>query len=519
MRSSRLVPLLLLCLTGCNFDQELRDCIAEQICVDESLSVTLHSTANAQPLGSRHLPPAQHRRPVIAWQELPDAVYQVQASLCPTGALSDCAFNDVGSGVVATQFELPIPGVDGLPYVGRYVYRVRACKTNGLQACGRWTPPRYFQAGDPSGPFPGDMTGDGRAEVVVGDPSAHLGAGGLIVFRRDGSDFLADEASVSALSPSAGLGTSVAHAGDVNADGYGDVVVAGAVGTTAYLLLGDGALTPVALPAQGAGFPGSVAAGGDFNGDGYADALVSRLDGLDTRVFVYPGGPDGLEPAPAFTLVPSTDGVFGKAMTALDLNQDGFSEVIVSSAAGRGEVYVFFGRALEGLIGAGITWTDPTDSDFGVGVAGAGDLNGDGYPDALIHASGGTIHVAFGNGTVNAPVRSATPGTVHGAAGGYLDGDGFADLLFFGSSDFAFHPGSGAGLQGPVREGFQSATQHSFAVAGDVDGDGAEDVAVGVMVNSQPRVQVWFSPDQSTETILPPASGTSTFGRSVGSIR
>ncbi|MDQ3263519.1 MAG: VCBS repeat-containing protein [Myxococcota bacterium] len=287
-----------------------------------------------------------------------------------------------------------------------------------------------------------------------------------------------------------------------------------------YQLLGGRPLSPQAFPPQGAGFPGSVAAGGDFNGDGYADALVSKLDGSDTRIFVYPGGPDGLEPAPTFTLLPPTDGVFGKAMTALDLNLDGFSDVIVGSVAGKGEAYVFFGRANEGQLSAGLTWNDPTDSDFGLGVAGTGDLNGDGYPDALIHASGGIFHVVFGGAVLQSPVRSFTPGSILGVAGGYLDGDAFADALFFGNSDFALHSGSTLGLQDPVRVGFQTAIiQHSFAVAGDVDGDGADDVAVGVTVNSAPRVQVWFSPDQDTETISPPTSGTSTFGQSLGSIR
>src|SRR5262245_51813271 len=100
------------------------------------------------------------------------------------------------------------------------------------------------------------------------------------------------------------FGTSVASVGDVNGDGYDDVLVGafrypeiGSIGR-AYLVVGGPTMDAVAdlvipAPPNGAGWFGiSVASAGDFNGDGYPDFIVgAQQAGNEGKAFVFYGGP------------------------------------------------------------------------------------------------------------------------------------------------------------------------------------------------------------------------------------
>ena len=91
-----------------------------------------------------------------------------------------------------------------------------------------------------------------------------------------------------------GAGAFLASAGDVNGDGYADLIVGGAA--AAYLFLGGPAglsAAPSATLAQRAAQSGvRVASAGDVNGDGFADVVIANFD--QATVYVYLGGPSGL---------------------------------------------------------------------------------------------------------------------------------------------------------------------------------------------------------------------------------
>src|SRR5262249_19327079 len=142
---------------------------------------------------------------------------------------------------------------------------------------------------------------------------------------------------------SAQFGMSVASAGDVNGDGYADIIIGAPEAThgqgaegQAYLYYGSAGgiqTTPawVTQPDQGAAQYGySVASAGDVNGDGYSDVVVGAPgEGTGGKAFVYCGSATGLATTPSWTGDPSQAGAgYGTSVsTAGDVNGDGFSDV------------------------------------------------------------------------------------------------------------------------------------------------------------------------------------------------
>src|SRR6185503_14898712 len=159
---------------------------------------------------------------------------------------------------------------------------------------------------------------------------------------------------------------------------------------------------------QGTSEFGAVAGAGDVNGDGYADVIVgaSRYDNGQTdegAAFLFRGSASGIASAnpssPGVQMLESNlqDGVRGYSVAgAGDVNGDGYSDVIVgapyyNSGQGvfEGAAFVFLGSA------SGLTTTSPglgtaqlegnqASGQFGKSVAGAGDVNGDGYADVIV---------------------------------------------------------------------------------------------------------------------------------------
>ncbi len=207
------------------------------------------------------------------------------------------------------------------------------------------------------------------------------------------------------------FGWSVATAGDVNGDGFSDVIV-GAWGYSngqsaegrAYVYLGFAngpSLTPhwTAESNQAQALFGySVAAAGDVNGDGFDDVIVgaSRYDtgGVDGgRAYVYHGSASGLSPTANWTAESNQAGAefATKVSTAGDVNGDGFADVIIGAPffdggqSNEGRVFVYHG-SLSGLNPSPnwIVESDLVGVQFGAAVATAGDVNGDGFADVII---------------------------------------------------------------------------------------------------------------------------------------
>ncbi len=141
-----------------------------------------------------------------------------------------------------------------------------------------------------------DLDRDGKPDVAIG-----AGEGTIFIY-PNGKSGLPDQPALT-LTGSHFFGRSVANAGDVNGDGYGDLIAGQGNdegdGEGALVFLGGpGGVTnkPAAFllnPYIG----GSVAGAGDVNGDGYGDVLVGGGD-LGTASYLFLGGPDGVSATP-----------------------------------------------------------------------------------------------------------------------------------------------------------------------------------------------------------------------------
>ncbi|MCA9753361.1 MAG: FG-GAP repeat protein, partial [Gemmatimonadetes bacterium] len=333
------------------------------------------------------------------------------------------------------------------------------------------------------------------------------------------------------------LGYSVAPAGDVNGDGYSDVL-AGArsfdngqvnEGRAVVWLGGPGG--PAASPDwsvesnQALAFAGaSVASGGDVNGDGYDDVLVgtSSYDGAlqnEGRAQLFLGSAAGLDTAAVWTVDGGQAGAaYGICVAfAGDVNGDGYDDVLVgargwdAAQANAGRVFLYFGAP--GGPATTAAWTaDGTEEDagFGYSVAGAGDVDADGYADVVVGAfwqNGAFVDQGAAFVWRGAPtLPAASPDwTLTGtqqlesfgwsvAPAGDVDGDGYADVIV-GSRHYDGVAGIDAGRARLFRGGAAGLATTaawtaespragalfgwSVAPAGDVDGDGYADVVIG----------------------------------------
>ncbi len=437
----------------------------------------------------------------------------------------------------------------------------------------------------------GDVNGDGYADVILGAPRYFLpdhGGGGAFVF-LGGETGIADGSPATAAArllsdPGAGMfGASVASAGDVNGDGFADVIV-GVPGPwddgAAFVYLGgatgvgDGGPATAAfrldspnVPSHGHEQAGiSVAGVGDVNGDGYADLIVGD-PGYDTSTvskggaFVFLGGALGIKAGNAAAAAArfesdQTEARLGASVSgAGDVNGDGFTDVIVGAPnfdAGQpneGAAFVLLAGETGLADGSAATAmarleSNQADAGFGTIVASAGDLNGDGYADVIVGAPyfdvaltdegaafvflGGAAGVPDGDPSTAAATLATNQAGAHFgwsvAGAGDVNGDTYADVIVGAPEyDSGQGPGNGAafiflGGAGGVpsvtptrrlapRYDTGEALGWSVAGAGDMDGDGYAEVIVGAPFADLRRWQEDSITDAGAAYVLPGGGG------------
>lgn len=136
-------------------------------------------------------------------------------------------------------------------------------------------------------------------------------------------------------------------------------------------------------------FGNAIADCGDLNGDGNDDILVgAHLTNSNTgRVYIYFGGVIMNSAVDLILNGEASNNYFGISVAgAGDVNSDGFQDVIVGAygySSNTGRAYIYFGGYSMDNI-ADVILTGPSTLSFGYSVSSAGDINGDGYSDVIV---------------------------------------------------------------------------------------------------------------------------------------
>lgn len=347
---------------------------------------------------------------------------------------------------------------------------------------------------------PTDINGDGYSDLIIGAPGANNGAGKVYIY-RGGPSGLTPAITISGETGGDAFGTFVSIAGDVNKDGFCDILVGAPVADgsgKAYLFWGSDTLAGNYSAGQadvvfygetsGDQFGSALSTGGDVNGDGYADILIGAwksagggAQGFERgRAYLFYGGAD-VNTSISTALVLSGDvdqGRFGSALDfAGDVNGDGYSDILigasytkVGSNANQGKAYLYLGGQETDFIADMESYGEAAGNYFGYSVAGTGDVNKDGFADFVVGA-----YRAGSNGL-----------TQNGGAYLFLGSetiDSTADLTFHGESSF---------------ESFGYAVDS----AGDINDDGYDDIQIGAprAGNNNGRVSIFLGGENMNTT-------------------
>ncbi|MEL7035671.1 MAG: Ig-like domain-containing protein [Cyanobacteria bacterium J06592_8] len=358
------------------------------------------------------------------------------------------------------------------------------------------------QIGNPVGSA-GDVNGDGFDDAIIGSlgygdtyvvfgSSNGLGASFDLSSLNGNNGFVIDEIS---------RNRSIDSAGDVNGDGFDDIIIApdgyGRYGSPSesYVVFGssngfssrfdlstlDGSNGFTISGIDAGNYSGdSVSSAGDINGDGFDDVIIGGVFGNNFAgvSYVIFGSGSGfaanldissLDGSNGFVIPGIDDSDFAgySVSDAGDVNGDGLDDIIIGalradpdgSRYATGESYVVFGNSngfgasfnLNSLNGSNGFRIDGADQfNYAGSVSHAGDVNGDGFDDVLIS----------GRGTQEGYV-------VFGSDSGFASSIDLADLD--GTNGFIINPSNSSFLFSNL----------SFQGAGDVNGDGFDDVVVG----------------------------------------
>ena len=493
---------------------------------------------DAGPPDASGLPPPPRRIAPLSSSRTGSSTVTLAWEPPPAGTTVEYLVNGLDGSMIARFGGLSSSSVTITSVVpATYLWQVRSTGPGGTGAWSPpwvFVVPRALGAHVVSwGTYP-DITRDGLGDVAVATPVAPSRNAQVVFYPSSPATGLSTTGLVSGLTDPGAAGLAVACAGDVNGDGNVDILVGSPESETTRGIVdvfygsstGLSAAPDLVLRPMGPGerFGAAVASAGDVDGDGYADIVVGAPDA--GVAYVFRGGASGIDPMwrdrlmpPGASIGPSS---FGTSVAGTDLDADGRGDVIVGSPRANvthGSVFAF--RSRRTAFDAPTEYVDSSPSittGFGSALA-SGETLGSGSGEvAILHSLGSVgsrIALFHGDGTgglVSGPAFGSASPIVALAAAGDFAGDDRHDVI--GGALFA--PDTRGQLTlldtagTPTLLVAGSAGQYigdTTGYLGDVDGDGNDELAYAVLGATAAVVVLHGPYGSGTTTYLPLPGG------------
>lgn len=401
-------------------------------------------------------------------------------------------------GLTPLDFAVADVNGDGLPDLVTTDLNDGAITTLVNRGSGRFATSTEYLLGTPWMSDPIDVDGDGYPDEV--DLIQATVSGQRCIYAQT---LLNDKHGTLIIGPRSPLGCDIvlgeASGGvqihDMNGDGIPDLVFLtgkrGADGLGVAYGNGDGTfVTPQIYFEPNPGIQYLQLSIDDFDKDGRPDIAVSDTNGTLDGVAIFTQQPDGSFVEHPQVFLP--DGFHLKAIA--DLNGDGFPDAVLLGVAptvpvNRLQVQVMLG-------GAGVSFAAPVVYDVAGVAVSVGDVNNDGFPDLVVSSADGTVGAPNGvaamlnngDGTFRPGIVNAMPDTCLHITLADLNNDGKLDVVCVATMStvwtgkFYISYGNGDGTFGPPSEyaGLEDASRLSVA---DMNGDGEPDVIARMVLD------------------------------------